>query len=171
MTDKFTARWAKIEDMNNNIIQDLFNRVKRTERLNGRSPLGSPCYPEWMNFIQRQQNGEVRYQFLVVEDKQNKVIGFCIARHTLKMDHTTLEKMVILPEYQHIGIGKFLLKKVFELAKSLNKINVRVKAESGKCNASMFYIKQGFILVDKKQNKSGSITDVLEYNLSVFNKG
>jgi ribosomal protein S18 acetylase RimI-like enzyme len=165
MSKNFTIRVAEPQDMQEKKIQNLFNQVKREERAKGRSSLGSPQYGTWLDYIERQQNGHLRYQFLVVENNEREIIGFCMALHTLRQNHSTLNKMAIAGAYQRCGIGKELLRRVLDLATVLGKIEVRVNAESGEGRANGFYRKHGFICEKQKRNANGTGTDFLTYLL------
>lgn len=58
----------------------------------------------------------------VIRNEQKEVVGFCNMRISLVGDVIYLDELEILEQHRHSGIGRFFLKKLFEVYPSVQKI-------------------------------------------------
>jgi predicted N-acetyltransferase YhbS len=131
------------------IYSDELRASRRKEKP---SSLGSKYPQADKDFIQRQSDGEIRYQ-VVVAEKDNVVIGYARALHRLDRKpsndvlkptekQTTLHKLGVLDSEQGNGVGRLLMNAIFQKAHELNRTKMRIVLPQG--NPMAFYERFGF---------------------------
>lgn len=142
-------------------IRDLYNAARRHERSEGRSPLAPPQYGSWVGAMERQADGKPANQVLVAEDTKGNIVGFALAHHGKNLEHSTIGKLVIDPEYQGQGMGRKLLEKIQIASRQQGKNEIRVCAEHGEGRASEFYQRLGFEVEGRYTTDGGIRVDKL----------
>ncbi len=89
------------------------------------------------------------FQSYIVRDNQGNTLGFALyffAYYTWVGKSLYLDDIYIKEEFRNLGIGKALLKKIFEVAKTENCSRVRFQVLDWNLNAIEFYKKTGATL-------------------------
>lgn len=91
--------------------------------------------------------GDDRYHTFVA-DADGKVVGFATTVLTLAVDHPNgyikLNGLAVLPEFQHCGIGKKLMKRVEELTAECGSSYIGLASGFQRTNAHEFYEHLGY---------------------------
>ncbi len=87
---------------------------------------------------------------------ENKIVGACIAWKDVKDNAyvASLHWLVVLPEYQGLGIGKALCRKVLQIFSENKENTIYIHTQPWSYKAIILYVRQGF-----KIQKSNSFSD------------
>ncbi len=97
---------------------------------------------------------------IFVAEKDNRICGCCAIYPTEGLDNDTAElaKFYLYPAYRGKGIGRALMEKCFEAAKSLGYKRLYIESMPQFAKAVKMYEKQGFRRINHPLGNSGHIS-------------
>ncbi len=137
--------------MNDKIILNSLNEVPTNKE-------------EWIEAVLSWENDDDENNYIVWMD--NKQIGWFSFNGLQSTDRTAYLKMaVILPEYQHKGIGTCVLSELLEMMRKNGYVSVMLFTNQDNENAQRCYQKCGFKINESLTQKMADSTVVSRYKM------
>lgn len=89
---------------------------------------------------------DISERCVFVVNPKNEIVGSCIAWQDLKNDVyvASLHWLIVLPEYQGMGIGKALCQRVMQIFSENQENTIYIHTQPWSYKAIILYIRQGF---------------------------
>jgi ribosomal protein S18 acetylase RimI-like enzyme len=140
----------KIRKMEENDLFFLFNLLNRSEIINAINIKVFNTLDETIETINKYwKNDDDENHFIILLD--DTPVGWLKINGLKKLDTIGISELIILPEYQHKGLGTYTIAFVEEycLNKNVNKIGIHTQENN--INARELYKKHGYKIIAEKE--------------------